>query len=57
MADPVTASIPLADDDALIDDAVGFDPTPPSATDPFDPKAIAETEEVVIVLKNERPEN
>ena len=57
MADPEPASVPLADDDALIDEAIGFDPTPVDPTDPFDPKAIAETEEVVIVLKNERKED
>ncbi|MGB7407853.1 MAG: hypothetical protein WA908_05055 [Pontixanthobacter sp.] len=55
MADaPEPAEIPPASDEALIDEATGYDPTPIDPDAPLDPKAIEESEDVVIILNNER---
>ncbi len=56
MADPALADIPLAPDEALIDEAEGFDPTPVDLSDPLGIDANPETEDVVIVVKDGRPE-
>ena len=51
-AEPSIAREPVefTDDEELIDQTEGFDPTP---VDSFDPAAIAQKEEVVIILNNE----
>ena len=47
---PTQGDIAFMSDEDLIDSAEGFDPTP---NDEFKPEAIAEQEEVVIILENE----
>lgn len=51
-AEPSIAREPVefTDDEELIDQTEGFDPTP---VDSFDPAAIAQQEEIVIILNNE----